>query len=91
MTYDDFEAQVATMVANLRAGGQFGAGHDYEIDVCECAAEIAGFDRAHARLFNRAYRDGAVRVALAMAIRLAASATRKNNPDRRILPVDGSS
>jgi hypothetical protein len=76
MTYEKFQAAVETMIANLTAlksanpevGGWALRYHDVSLDVCECAAEIGGFDLTFAKLFNREFRDAAVGMMLGRAV-----------------------
>lgn len=73
MTYQQFEAEVATMVANLTAIATNGAAgwafkyQDHSLAACECAAEIGGFDVTFAKMFNREFRENAVKFAMERA------------------------
>ena len=73
MTYQEFEAAVETMIKNLKAVAANGAAgwafkyQDHNLAACEAAAEIGGFDVTFAKMFNRKFREDAVKVAMDIA------------------------
>lgn len=73
MTYEQFAAEVETMIQNLTAVAKLGGAgwahkyHDHSLAACEAAAEIGGFDATFAKMFNRQFREDAVKVAMEMA------------------------
>jgi hypothetical protein len=73
MTYEQFQTEVETMIANLTAVAKLGGAgwafkyHDVSLAVCECAAEISGFDVTFAKMFNRKFREDAVKYAMTAA------------------------
>ena len=81
MTIQEFEDQVATIIANLSAiknsqidpYGYEIRNCDYSLAACECAAQIGGFDPYMAKMFNRDYRETIINVFFDRAIRDARS------------------
>jgi len=73
MTYEQFQSEVETMIANLTAIAKSGASgwafkyQDVSLAVCECAAEVSGFDATFAKMFNRKFREDAVKYAMTAA------------------------
>lgn len=73
MTYETFEAEVATMIANLTAIASAPAAgwafkyQDFSLAVCECAAEVGGFDVTFAKMFNKDFRNAACEMMMAKA------------------------
>lgn len=69
MTYEDFQQMVETMIDNLHAIKTHSVApwafkyHDYPISVCECAAELSGYDATFAKMFNAKFREDAVKLA----------------------------
>lgn len=73
MTYEQFQTEVEVMIANLTAVAKIGGAgwsfkyQDVPLAVCECAAEISGFDATFAKMFNRQFREDAVKYAMSAA------------------------
>lgn len=77
MTIQEFEDQVATLIANLTAikncdldpyAYEIRKSH-YSLAACECAAQLGGFDPYMAKLFNRDYRETIINVFFDRAIK----------------------
>lgn len=74
MEYETFKSEVENMISNLNAvsvnptAGWAMQYCDIPIDVCECAAEIGGFDATFSKMFNKEFREDSVKMMLSRAL-----------------------
>lgn len=71
MTYEQFKTEVARAENILAAMKEYPMQDipnvDFNIDACECAAQLSGFDVTVAKMLNKKFRTDAARVACDMA------------------------
>lgn len=71
MTYEQFQAEVSRAENILAAMRDYPMQDipnvDFNIEACECAAVIGGFDATTAKMLNKQFRNDAARVARDMA------------------------
>jgi len=76
MTYEEFTAEVASAENILNAMANYPMRRlpdvDLNVDACECAAQITGYDATTAKMLNKRFREDAARLGLEMARRSAA-------------------
>ena len=68
MTYEEFQAQVETLTLTIKTIVEHEGNipsfpnTNYSLDVCECVAEITGMHETWVKMFNRKFREDAVKV-----------------------------